>query len=108
VTTDFGVMLLRVTIARVADALVGYEGSCRGRPAGFRTHALVCMASSLLMLVTVYAAHWMRAAGDSIRLNPTRMPTPAHYRFEVRCRIGDRSGKEADFVRDFRIAPSGN
>lgn len=44
-----------------------------GRPAGFRTHALVCTASSLLMLVTVYEAHWVRGAVESIRLDPTRM-----------------------------------
>src|SRR4026207_2503789 len=31
------------------------------------------MASSLLMLVTVYEAHWVRAMPDSIRLDPTRV-----------------------------------
>ena len=36
-----------------AGALIGYEQSYHGRPAAFRTQALVCMASSLLMLVTV-------------------------------------------------------
>jgi putative Mg2+ transporter-C (MgtC) family protein len=56
-----------------AGALIGYERSYHGRPAGFRTHSLVCMASSLLMLVTVYEAHWVRVASDSVRLDPTRM-----------------------------------
>ena len=54
-------------------ALIGYERSYRGRPAGFRTHALVCMASSMLMLITVYEAHWVRAADETVRLDPTRM-----------------------------------
>jgi putative Mg2+ transporter-C (MgtC) family protein len=66
-------MLLRLLAGLTAGALIGYERSYHGRPAGFRTHALVCMASSLLMLVTVYEAHWVRAVSDSIRLDPTRM-----------------------------------
>src|SRR6185312_15372075 len=49
-----------------------YERSYHGRPAGFRTHALVCTASALLMLVTVYEAHWVPAAAK-VQLDPTRM-----------------------------------
>ena len=33
---------------------------------------LVCLASALLMLVTVYEDHWVRTAGEA-RLDPTRM-----------------------------------
>ncbi len=58
--------------ALVAGALIGYERSYRGRPAGFRTHALVCMASSMLILVTVYEVHWVRTMTE-VRLDPTRM-----------------------------------
>lgn len=66
-------MVLRLLAALMAGAVIGYERSYHGRPAGFRTHALVSTASSLLMLVTVYEAHWVRAAADSVRLDPTRM-----------------------------------
>jgi putative Mg2+ transporter-C (MgtC) family protein len=66
-------MVLRLLAALVAGAVIGYERSYHGRPAGFRTHALVSTASALLMLVTVYEAHWVRAATDSVRLDPTRM-----------------------------------
>ena len=74
-TPDLVEMAIRIVVALIAGAMIGYERSYRGRPAGFRTHALVCMASSMLMLVTVYEAHWVRAAGESIRLglDPTRM-----------------------------------
>jgi putative Mg2+ transporter-C (MgtC) family protein len=73
VDSDFFEMAVRMIAALAAGSLIGYERSYRGRPAGFRTHALVCMASSVLMLVTVYEAHWVRVAGESIRLDPTRM-----------------------------------
>src|SRR4051812_39221483 len=66
-------MLGRLLAAVAAGALIGYERSYHGRPAGFRTHTLVCTASSLLMLVTVYEAHWVRAANEMVRLDPTRL-----------------------------------
>jgi putative Mg2+ transporter-C (MgtC) family protein len=66
-------MVWRLLAALVAGAMIGYERSYQGRPAGFRTHALVCTASSLLMLVTVYEAAWVHTAPESIRLDPTRM-----------------------------------
>ncbi|MFA7293245.1 MAG: MgtC/SapB family protein [Rhodocyclaceae bacterium] len=72
-TADDVEMVVRLLAALLAGAMIGYERSFHGRPAGFRTHALVCTASSLLMLVTVYEAHWVQAAADSVRLDPTRM-----------------------------------
>lgn len=66
-------ILIRLFLALLAGAAIGYERSYHGRPAGFRTHALVCTASSLLMLVTVYERHWMLIAPELIRLDPTRM-----------------------------------
>lgn len=72
-TKDDLEMVLRLAAALIAGALIGYERSYHGRPAGFRTHALVCTASSLLMLVTVFEAHWVQAAAELVRLDPTRM-----------------------------------
>jgi putative Mg2+ transporter-C (MgtC) family protein len=65
-------MILRLLAALFAGAFIGYERSFHGRPAGLRTHVLVCLASSLLMLVSVYGDHWVRTTGES-RLDPTRM-----------------------------------
>ena len=70
---DDAEMLLRILAAVIAGAVIGYERSYHARPAGFRTHTLVCTASSLLMLVTVYEAHWVRAASEMVRIDPTRM-----------------------------------
>jgi putative Mg2+ transporter-C (MgtC) family protein len=70
---DFFEMAIRIVAALAAGAFIGYERSYRGRPARFRTHALVCMASSMLMLITVYEAHRVHTVGESVRLDPTRM-----------------------------------
>lgn len=60
--------------ALVAGGLIGLERSYHGRPAGFRTHTLVCLASSLLMMVTFYQASWLpTTAPDTVRMDPTRM-----------------------------------
>src|SRR6188768_699460 len=68
------VIIGRLTGALVIGAMIGFERSFHGRPAGFRTHALVCLASALLMLVTVYQLHWMTEVPlDTIRADPTRM-----------------------------------
>jgi putative Mg2+ transporter-C (MgtC) family protein len=66
-------IMVHLLSALMAGGAIGIERSWHGRPAGFRTHALVCLASSLLMLLTVFQATWFPAAGDTVRLDPTRM-----------------------------------
>ena len=66
-------MLLRFALSLIAGAAIGYERTYHGRPAGFRTHALVCSASCLLMFITAYESDWVNIARESIRLDPTRM-----------------------------------
>src|SRR5690554_6359407 len=60
--------------AWLAGSLIGLERSFHGRPAGFRTHALVCLASALLMLITAYQQDWFPLpVTDTIRMDPQRM-----------------------------------
>lgn len=66
-------VLLRMSVATIAGGCIGLERSYHGRPAGFRTHTLVCVASSILMLVTMYQDKWFEAAIEVIRIDPTRM-----------------------------------
>ena len=68
------VIIGRVAGALVIGAMIGFERTFHGRPAGFRTHSLVCIASALLMIVTVYQNQWMTLLEhDAIRTDPTRM-----------------------------------
>jgi len=67
-------MMVRIVGALLIGAVIGLERTFHGRPAGFRTHALVCVASALLMLVTVYQNEWMtQITIEAIRTDPTRM-----------------------------------
>jgi putative Mg2+ transporter-C (MgtC) family protein len=67
-------ILKHLLIALAMGGLIGFERSYHGRPAGFRTHTLVCVSSSALMLLTVYQGQWYPAAfAGNVNLDPTRM-----------------------------------
>ena len=71
---DYLDMGLRLVAALAAGGIIGLERSYRGRAAGFRTHALVCVASCLLMLVTVFESYWIASiAASRVVIDPTRM-----------------------------------
>jgi putative Mg2+ transporter-C (MgtC) family protein len=61
--------------AWAAGSLIGLERSFHGRPAGFRTHALVCLAAALLMVVTAYQWDWLgtEVPLETVRTDPTRI-----------------------------------
>ena len=65
---------LRLIASLLVGGLIGLERSYHGRPAGFRTHALVCLSTSLLMLVTVFESYWFPSISQGrITFDPTRM-----------------------------------
>ena len=71
---DYFSILIRLLLAALAGGLIGFERSYHGRPAGFRTHTLVCTASGLLMLLTAY--QWpllSKAPLETLSVDPTRM-----------------------------------
>lgn len=64
----------RLLGAILAGGLIGLERSFRGRPAGFRTHTLVCLASAVLMLIPGFTGHWIHFNDtESVTMDPTRM-----------------------------------
>lgn len=71
---DSELILLRLSLAVLAGGLIGLERAFHGRPAGFRTHSLVCASSALLMLLTVFQLELMgNVPLEIIRVDPTRM-----------------------------------
>ncbi|MBF0559463.1 MAG: MgtC/SapB family protein [Nitrospirae bacterium] len=71
---EYTIISAHIIGAVIAGGLIGVERSFHGRPAGFRTHTIVCLASSLLMLVTIYQWKWLPGALlDTVKTDPTRM-----------------------------------
>jgi putative Mg2+ transporter-C (MgtC) family protein len=58
----------------LAGGLIGFEREYRARPAGLRTHMLVCLSSALLMLAAVHQVRWLTdTPNEVIRIDPVRM-----------------------------------
>ncbi|HTQ73949.1 MAG TPA: MgtC/SapB family protein [Burkholderiales bacterium] len=71
---NYAAIALHLVLALAAGAIIGLERSYHGRPAGFRTHALVCLSSSMLMVLTVYQDTWFEAFSlERANIDPTRM-----------------------------------
>lgn len=71
---DYTLMTSRLLLALLAGGIIGIERALHGREAGFRTHALVCVSSSLLMILMVYQWDLVPAQFlDTVRADPSRM-----------------------------------
>lgn len=67
-------MTERLLLAFFAGGVIGIERALHGREAGFRTHALVCLSTSLLMVLMVYQWELVPAQFlDTVRADPSRM-----------------------------------
>ncbi|AVX20596.1 MULTISPECIES: MgtC/SapB family protein [Carboxydocella] len=61
---------LRMVVALIAGAILGYERTKAGKPAGIRTHALVCISSAMLTIISAYglAEEFQGRNTDPLRL----------------------------------------
>jgi putative Mg2+ transporter-C (MgtC) family protein len=67
-------IIQRLVLALFFGGAIGLERSYHGRPAGFRTHALVCTSTSLLMLLSAFDTAWVSpSVVTRTTLDPTRM-----------------------------------
>lgn len=67
-------LVIPITGAVVAGAIIGGEREYRSSPAGFRTHILVSLSCCLLMLSAVHQVRWLTdTPEDIIRIDPVRM-----------------------------------
>lgn len=63
---------LRLVLAVFLGGLVGFERERHNRPAGFRTHVLVCVGSALIMLVSAYG-FTKELSGTGYVVDPSRI-----------------------------------
>jgi len=60
----------RLLMAMVLGGVIGFEREIGNRPAGFRTHTLVCVGSTLVMLTSQYL---FEAYSGIVNLDPARL-----------------------------------
>lgn len=62
--------LIPMLVSTLLGTLVGWERQMGRKPAGLRTHTLVCMGSTLFVLLT---RHSVEAFGGASNVDPTRI-----------------------------------
>jgi len=60
-------IIVRLCLAILCSGIIGIERGRKGRPAGFRTHVLVCLGSALTVLTNQYMMQYF-GSGDPARL----------------------------------------
>lgn len=64
-------LIVRLLLAIIMGGFIGSEREAVDRPAGFRTHILVCLGSTVVMLVSIYMVDVFYG---KINIDPTRIP----------------------------------
>ncbi len=63
-------VMLRLLLAGLLGGIIGYEREHTNRPAGFRTHILVCVGSTLVMVTSEFIFNKYGGTGD---VDPARL-----------------------------------
>ncbi len=61
-------IVVRLSLAAVCAGVIGIERGQKRRPAGFRTHILVCMGATLVMITNQYMADVLGMDTDPSRM----------------------------------------
>ena len=69
----FSVISARLLLAAVFGSVVGIEREWRNRPAGLRTHILICVATALIAILTIEITHLHVFEGQEITIDPIRL-----------------------------------
>lgn len=75
--TSFPVIVARLLLAAVFGAVIGFEREWRNRPAGLRTHMLVCVAAATYAILTIEIVHAPMFSADvmedAVKVDPVRI-----------------------------------
>ncbi len=66
------VIVIRIILSVICGGLIGLEREDKRRPAGFRTHVLVCLGSSIIMILSEYMFHTYKDE-FGISIDPLRL-----------------------------------
>jgi len=70
-------IIVRLFLGALIGGVIGFERQTHGRPAGFRTHLLVCVASVLIMIVSEYYHYLSLVDPSYVRVDPARLAAGA-------------------------------
>lgn len=95
---------LKLVVSFILGSLLGIEREVRHKPAGIRTHALVCMGAALFTLLSIYGF------SDFSHLYQYRNMDPARVAAQIVVGVGFIGGgiifKESEGIRGITTAAS--
>lgn len=65
---ELGAVLMKTLMACLCGTLIGLERSAKNRPAGFRTHILVCLGAAVAGLTSLYIVLELKLPADISRI----------------------------------------
>ena len=65
---SFWSMALRFLVACICGGVIGYERGLHQRPAGFRTHVLVCLGAASTVIMSQFSVESLGFAADALRV----------------------------------------
>lgn len=75
--TPFSVIVARLLLAAIFGGAIGFEREWRNRPAGLRTHILVCVAAATFAILTIEIVHapmfTTDALKEAVKVDPIRV-----------------------------------
>ena len=71
--TSFPVITARLLLATLLGGAIGFEREWRNRPAGLRTHILVCVAAAMFATLTIEIMHAPMFEGRPSNFDPLRV-----------------------------------
>ncbi|KUK36850.1 MAG: Transporter MgtC/SapB family [Thermacetogenium phaeum] len=66
-------ILIRMLVSLLVGLIIGYERSWNQKPAGVRTYSLVCIGSTLFMIISAYGLPGTSSHVIGFRLDPGRI-----------------------------------
>ena len=69
---EWGVVIIRLLLATLLGAVIGFEREYHAKEAGVRTHLLVALGSCLFMIISVYGFDFMLGY-DNVSYDPSRI-----------------------------------
>jgi len=71
--TSFPVIMARLLLAAAFGGVIGFEREWRNRPAGLRTHIMVCVAAATFAILTIEIMHAPMFQKETARFDPLRV-----------------------------------
>ncbi|MBI1326703.1 MAG: hypothetical protein GC136_03570 [Alphaproteobacteria bacterium] len=71
-TLSFFELLFRIIFAALVGLILGLERDIKGKPVGFTSYMIVCIASALISIISLELTHEMTVRGN-VQLDPLRV-----------------------------------